>query len=162
MIQQLKIQLAELTDHRFTADVHLGKLARMLRLLGFDVLYDNKYKQADLVSMATAENRILLSRNKAFIKHTTPLFYYVSSEDFKVQLTNTIQHFNLSKTFRPFTRCLQCNGLLTAVAKEKIVSFIPVNTTLYYNRFWQCGSCKKVYWKGPHYQRMQQFIQTVL
>lgn len=143
---------------RFVADVHLGKLARLLRLLGFDVLYKNDWQKKELISVAAAEGRILFSRNPAFQKSEIP-FQQITSERPDVQLAEAVHRFNLSVWFTPLTRCLLCNGELAEVPKETVREKIPEQTARWYNQFWQCARCKQVFWKGAHYGRIRQLIE---
>ena len=146
-------------DKRFIADVHLGKLARMLRMLGVDTAYKNTYTNAELVSIALNENRILLSRNIAFKKNDALLSFVVQGEEPTEQLKQVIKHFNLKKDFQPFTKCIVCNGDLYATLKENIIAALPSNTKEFYHEFWQCSDCSCVYWKGSHYERMQKLLE---
>lgn len=107
------------TAPRFIADVHLGKLARQLRLLGFDVLYKNDGQKKELTGIAASEGRVLLSRNPAFQKAEIP-FQQILSERPEVQLAEVVHHYSLPKWFTPLTRCLLCNGWLAEVAKENV------------------------------------------
>ena len=138
----------------FIADVHLGKLAKALRLLGFDTLYSNAFTAAQLLTLARAQHRAVLSRGTAFRKHPDVTAVIIQSEKPDEQLLQVVQQFDLAKKRQPFSRCLVCNGLLAPVAKEKIAAQLQENTALYFNEFWQCTACKRIYWKGSHYDRM--------
>jgi uncharacterized protein with PIN domain len=146
------------TARLFIADVHLGKLAKALRLLGFDTLYSNAYTPAVLLQLALAENRVLLSRSAALTAHAPVPCYCIKSPDPEVQLQDVVKQFQLFKVLHPFTRCLVCNGQLAPVYKENIHKQLKPNTATLYHEFWQCGHCRHVYWKGAHYQRMKAMI----
>jgi uncharacterized protein len=148
-------------EYRFIADVHLGRLARYLRLLGFDTVYRNDYKIEELTRIADVEQRILLSRTAALAKHGTQHYLLVTSEGPKQQLKQVVQSFTLKDHFLPFSRCIACNGLLEAVPKESILSLLEKNTSDYYHEFWQCNTCKRIYCKGSHYVRMLNTIQDI-
>lgn len=141
----------------FIADVHLGRLARYLRLLGFNTLYNNNYSFDGLLSIARQQKRVLLSRSPAFSDKGVS-YLQVTSEDYQEQLKAVIDHFGLRMEFAPFTRCLLCNGKLELVDKEKIIDLIQLQTAQYFTTFWQCQHCKKIYWEGSHYERMKQLI----
>ena len=149
---------------KFIADVHLGKLAKLLRMLGFDVLYDNSLTDKQLVFLSLNEERILLSGNSAFENNKALQSFIVTSQDAETQLRQIFTHFNLKHDIRPFTRCLVCNGTLHAVSKDEIAEQLEPNTKQYFNEFWQCNYCKRIYWKGSHYKRMmklaEDFIKT--
>jgi uncharacterized protein len=145
----------------FVADVHLGKLARALRLLGFDTRYSNTFTPAQLVAMAKEENAVLLSRSTAFSKITAIQSFLIQSEEPEKQLQAVVQHFNLQKQLQPFTRCLICNGQLEAVTKESVYTQLEPNTATFFDAFWQCATCKRIYWKGSHYDRMLKLVEKV-
>jgi uncharacterized protein len=147
--------------HRFIADVHLGKLARLLRLLGFDTVYKNNYTKKELTTISSEEQRILLSRDITLTKERTQQRYIVTGEDPVQQLRQVIKHFDLRHQFAPFSRCIACNGILEKIHKESILPLLQNNTKEYYQDFWQCNNCKTVYWKGSHYERMLKTIQQV-
>jgi uncharacterized protein with PIN domain len=142
----------------FIADVHLGKLAKALRLLGFDTVYNNALTPTVLLRLAAAESRVLLSRSATLMAHTEVPGLLIKSTDPDVQLYEVVQQFRLYESFRPFTRCLVCNGLLSAVPKETVKVQLELNTARFYTDFWQCGLCRRVYWKGAHYHRMRALI----
>lgn len=146
---------------RFVADVHLGRLARALRMLGVDTLYENSFTNGQLVALASGQQRILLSRNEAFQRNAAVQVYVLHSEDYLVQLQSVVQAFGLLPSARPFTRCLRCNGALQPVSKQTIESLLEENTRRYYNAFWQCSGCGRIYWKGAHYHRMQRLIREL-
>lgn len=150
--------LVEKASERFVADVHLGKLAKGLRMAGFDVAYRNDYTNAEVKAIAIEQDRILLSRNTAFAKEKAFKTFVLESEDWLVQLQRVSKQFELSKAFKPFTRCLVCNSLLLPVQKEKIEAQLKENTRKYFNEFWQCETCGRIYWKGSHYERMEKII----
>lgn len=139
---------------RFAADAHLGRLARTLRLLGFDTAYSNAFTKTGLLRLAGEENRIVLSRNPAFATPATVQSFRVVSENYLEQIKTVVRQFGLLSALRPFTRCLVCNGLLHTVAKETIEQGLEENIRRYYQEFWQCESCLRIYWKGSHYRRM--------
>jgi uncharacterized protein len=146
---------------RFVADVHLGKLARALRLLGFDTRYSNAYTPMQLVTLAKEENTVLLSRSTVFSKITAIHSLIIQSEEPEKQMQAVVQHFNLQKQLQPFTRCLICNGLLEAVTKESVYAQLEPNTATFFDAFWQCTTCNRIYWKGSHYDRMLKLVKKV-
>ncbi|HTM91403.1 MAG TPA: Mut7-C RNAse domain-containing protein [Flavisolibacter sp.] len=147
---------------KFIADVHLGKLARLLRMLGFDTVYKNDFTLNELVKISDEENRILLSRNASLLKIHADKCFIVSDEDPPVQLKQVIQHFGLKDQSQPFSRCIVCNGILESVSKESIAYLLQKNTASYFNEFWQCKDCGRIYWKGSHYERMLKTIRSVI
>src|SRR3954463_4658107 len=112
----------------FIADVHLGKLARRMRMLGFDVLYDNHFTNKQLAQIAKSENRILLSRNSAFENNKALQSFIIHSEDAATQLQQVLMHFGLKEQIHPFTKCIICNGKLNSVANDVIADQLQPNT----------------------------------
>jgi uncharacterized protein with PIN domain len=152
-----------LEQKRFIADVHLGKLARILRLLGFNTTYKNSYTTKELIQLSLEEERILLSRNMVLPKQNASLrFFLVRSEDAEEQIRQVIEELSLHRDVSVFSRCLVCNGDLSAISKDSIQQDLLPNTARYFNEFWQCNECHRIYWKGSHYDRMRQLIDQVV
>jgi hypothetical protein len=148
---------------RFVVDNHLGKLARYLRMLGFDTLYQNDYRDQDLATLSGDEDRILLTRDRGLLKRSAVIYgYCVRSINPQQQLLEVIRRFSLLEVSEPFRRCLRCNGLLELVAKEVVVEKLPLKVKEHYREFQLCRRCEQIYWKGIHYERMQQFINMVV
>lgn len=146
---------------KFIADVHLGKLARLLRMLGFDTIYRNDFTTTELTKISKEQGRMLLSRNASLSKNKLINCLVVTNEDAFIQLQQVILHFDLKDQVRPFSRCIVCNGTLEPVSKERIVHLLKRNTAEYFNEFWQCTDCRRIYWKGSHFERMLKTIQTI-
>ncbi|HIE65951.1 MAG TPA: twitching motility protein PilT, partial [Nitrospira sp.] len=136
----------------FILDVHLGKLARLLRLLGFDVAYRNDYADPDIVRISVDKTRIILTRDRRllFRKEITHV-YCLRSTDPKQQLKEVLKNFDLYAQVNSFRRCAECNGKIGAVQKSEIIDQLEPKTILYYDQFYRCEDCRKIYWKGSHY-----------
>ncbi len=148
---------------RFILDVHLGKLANQLRMLGFDTLYRNDYADEELADISSQENRILLTRDLGVLKRgIVNLGYYVRATNPEKQLTEVMQRFNLFNLINPFARCIHCNGLLAPVAKENIIDKLPQKVQENYQQFSQCPDCNQIFWQGTHFEKMQQFIDNLI
>jgi uncharacterized protein with PIN domain len=140
----------------------LGRLAAYLRLLGFDTLCDNSLDDAELALVSHEEQRILLTRDRGLLMRRLVIYgYCVRTREPRDQLRAVIERFSLAEQIHPWQRCLKCNGRLEPVTKESIQHLLQPKTNLYYDEFHQCHACKKVYWKGSHYQRMQQFLREL-
>jgi len=147
----------------FVLDCHLGKLASYLRILGFDVAYANDAKDETLAEISASENRILLTRDRGLLKRNRVQFgYYVRSQNPRSQLIEIIHRYHLGSEIQPFTRCPLCNGCLRPVEENDVSQLLPAKTRTYFDHFWQCVSCRKVYWQGSHYQRIQGWLKTFL
>jgi uncharacterized protein with PIN domain len=147
---------------KFIADVHLGKLARLLRMLGFDTVYQNNFAQQELLNISHEEKRILLSRAASITKSSNIEYLVIAEEDPLLQVVQVIRHFNLKDQFNPFSRCFACNGIIEIVSKETIKHLIQKNTATYFSKFWQCQNCKRVYWEGSHFEKIRTTIQRII
>ncbi len=159
----IRLRPLPLREPRFVLDVHLGKLARYLRLLGFDVLYNNSASDEDLVLIVKQSDRILLTRdinllkNKAILRGT-----WIRNIKLIPQLKEVIQRFDLLNIIKPFARCLECNGIIVPVEKDSVVKEIPPLVGKVFSEYHQCLSCQKIYWAGSHYDKMRRFIEQLL
>ncbi|MBS7563641.1 hypothetical protein KHS38_04420 [Mucilaginibacter sp. Bleaf8] len=146
----------------FIVDAHLGTLARMLRLLGFDAWYDNRYTEAVIAPLAASENRIVLTRSAHLLKHKDIKWgHYICSPNTEEQIGDVMSRFDLSRNLQPFKRCMVCNGLLQPVPKQQVAHQLQPKTREYFNEFWQCDHCWRVYWKGSHYEKMLLLIDKL-
>lgn len=152
-----------LRELKFILDVHLGKLSRYMRLLGFDVVYASNLEDSAIIDCASEESRTILTRDKGILKNKKVTHGYWMREILpKKQLYEVIRRFDLLKNIQPFTRCLDCNGNIVDVDKSKIKERLQPMTERCYEKFKRCQQCGKVYWSGSHYQRMQQFVETLI
>lgn len=157
-----RLRPAPLRIPRFVLDTHLGRLAAYLRLFGFDTLYRNDYDDQTLADISANEHRILLTRDKQLLmRKQITRGYYLRATQPRQQLVEVLSRFDLHKTQQPFTRCMHCNGEIRPVQKEEIEPHLLPRTKAWYKEFWQCAHCNKIYWKGSHYQRMQQLIEAI-
>lgn len=145
---------------KFFCDVMLGRLAKYLRLLGIDTKYSRFTTEALLIKPALAENRIILTRRTNFQKKRGPIpFFFITSNNSKIQLKEVIKHFGIrGSALKPFSRCLLCNTPLQDVDRPLVAGKVPdyiFNTT---DRFSQCRSCRRIYWPGTHYNNMMKSI----
>jgi len=155
----LRLREQPLREPRFVVDVNLGKLARRLRLLGFDTSYRNDYHDAEIVAEAVAEHRIILTRDRRLLHHRQVSHgYWVRAVQPELQLEEVLARLDLYRLARPFRRCIACNGEVAAVAKADIESQLEPLTRRYYQEFYQCGSCGRIYWKGSHYRRILEYL----
>jgi hypothetical protein len=144
---------------RFVLDVHLGRLASYLRMLGFDTLYRNDLDDPEIERIAKSEHRIVLTRDRQILKRSgIGIGCLIRSADSKEQLAQVAKRYPLASRAKSFTRCLRCNGKIRSVPKENILELLEPLTVKYYNEFFQCESCERVYWKGSHYDRMMRII----
>ena len=146
----------------FIADVHLRKLARFLRLLGFDTMHSNEYDDAEIVAIAARESRIILTRDRQLLKRGAVTHgYWVRNTKPIEQAREIVRRFDLSDRIRAFSRCLSCNGLLRSVAKEGVFDRIPPKTAAWLDEYHECESCRKLYWRGTHHERLTALIRLI-
>jgi uncharacterized protein len=158
-----RLRLPLLQRPSFVLDQHLGRLAAYLRMMGFDTLYRNDYHDDELAAVSHAEERILLTRDIGLLKRSIVIYgYYVRATRPQHQLGEVVRRFDLSESALPFKHCMKCNGLLEHVAKEAVQERLLDDTAQYYDEFHRCCTCDQLYWKGPHYERMQQLMDQVL
>ena len=147
---------------RFVLDVHLGKLATYLRLLGFDTWYHHDCDDAELAAISDREQRILLTRDRGLLKRRIVTYgYWVRTIDPIQQSREVLQRFALRPKIQPFRRCLRCNGELVLVEFDEVSARLPAKTRQYYDKFYRCQRCQQVYWKGAHYTNLQQLVKRI-
>lgn len=159
----VRVRPQPLRATRFVLDVHLGKLAGYLRMLGFDTLYRNDYHDDELADISRGESRILLTRDRGLLKRSAVTHGYLLRESApRAQLAEVIRRFDLAAATAPFTRCLRCNGVLDRVSKAAIEHRLLPKTRRYYDEFAICRACGRIYWKGSHYGDMQRRLERTL
>ncbi|MGA2716876.1 MAG: Mut7-C RNAse domain-containing protein [Bryobacteraceae bacterium] len=143
---------------RFVLDVHLGRLAAYLRMLGFDAIYSNSASDADLAALAGQQRAILLTRDRYLLMRSEVVRgYWVRSADPKQQLIEISMRFDLVGSMQPFTRCMKCNGNLERVPRESVLDRLPLKVREK-SDFRRCSACWKLYWEGTHYERMKKIL----
>jgi uncharacterized protein with PIN domain len=148
---------------RFVADVMLGRLAKWLRIAGFDVLYSNRFKDDELVALSRGEGRILLSRDtRLLVRKSVRQFIFLESEKITEQIR---QIFAMTRTVTLpalLTRCLACNEVLSDVARESVRQAVPPYVFETQTHFKTCPRCRKVYWAGTHRQAVLRTLEGLL
>jgi len=155
----LRVRERPLRNPRFIADVHLGALARYLRMLGFDTLFDETWRDAQIAAISARDRRMVLTRDRDLLMHKVITHgRFVRAMRPGDQLREVVDAVDLTGSFAPFTRCMECNTELDRVSRESVQHRVPADTLETFTRFSQCGSCQRVYWQGSHYRRMWKFI----
>jgi uncharacterized protein len=157
-----KVRPEPLREPRFAADAHLGRLARHLRLFGFDTAYERHWDDADLAATAAAEGRIVLTRDSGLLKRNVVTHgLFVRAQQSRAQLLDVARRLQLASRLRPFTRCLACNGTLTAVSKDEVAQQVPEHAWHSHEEFVRCAGCARVYWSGTHHDRLRRLVEDV-
>jgi uncharacterized protein with PIN domain len=151
-----------LRDPRFVADVHLGTLARYLRLVGFDTRFDPDWDDEALAAISVEERRVLLTRDRGLLKRRVVTHgIFVRDDQPREQVVDVVRRLHLADRLRPFTRCMACNGALEAVDKEEIADRLEPRTRRDFNRFRRCPDCGRLYWEGSHHARLAALVEHV-
>lgn len=152
-------QPAPTSPPRFVLDVHLGTLARRMRLLGLDTTYDQQAEDETLLATSLAEQRVLLTRDRGLL-HRRALRWgaHVNHQRPDEQLREVLGRF--APPLRPWTRCPTCNGTLRDVPKDQVQALLPAGTRRCYERFHRCSACGQLYWHGAHGDRLQRIVDA--
>ena len=149
-------------EPRFVLDCHLGRLTAHLRMLGFDCLYQNDFEDQAMTELAVQEGRILLTRDRRLLmRKVIEHGYCLRSLDTFEQLTEVLSRFELTGLIQPFHRCIRCNHPLEPVRKEEVVERLQPLTKKYFDDFHICIACKQIYWKGSHFDNMQEMVRKI-
>ena len=148
------------TPPQFIADCHLGKLAKYLRLMGFDTLYFKTIDDNDLIELANSRKRIILTRDKALHKRENAPSFYLDSINNLEQLQALQEQFYI-KNNNLSARCIVCNTKLQTIQKSKIEERLPPKVKNYFSEFEICKRCDRIYWHGDHYKRMMRTVDAI-
>lgn len=157
-----RLRPAPLRDPRFVVDVNLGRLARLLRLCGFDVRFDRDLDDAALAAVSRADRRILLTRDRGLLKRrdvTHGLF--VRADRPLDQVVDVLRHLDLAGRMAPFTRCLRCGGALAPVSKDAVLDRLEPLTRRHHHTFAECTRCARVYWPGSHHRQLTELLGRI-
>ncbi len=158
-----RVRPRPLREPRFVLDVHLGRLAAYLRMLGFDTLYRNDYADEELALVSSGQERILLSRDRGLLKRGIVTRGYCVRETRPArQLEEVVARFDLLGAAAPFVRCLACNGLLEPASKESVGESVPAGVRERQREFQRCARCGRVFWRGTHWETMKKLAADVL
>lgn len=142
---------------RFLLDVHLGTLARRMRLLGVDTAWHNHMTDDDLIRQAAREQRVILTRDRGLLlRRAARDGAYVRGNRPDEQLADVLDRF--APPLAPWSRCPACNATLVPVAKADVVEQLQPGTRRNYDTFACCSGCGRIYWDGAHHARLQQIV----
>ncbi len=148
---------------RFVADVMLGRLARWLRIAGFDVLYSNRFSDDEIVSLSQLENRIILSRDtRLLVRRSVRMFIFLESEKIDEQIRQIFMATQTSRLPALLGRCVCCNTVLSEVSREEARRDVPPYVYQTHTQFKLCPDCRKVYWPGTHRQSIVRTLEKLL
>jgi uncharacterized protein with PIN domain len=149
---------------KFVADCMLGRLAKWLRILGFDVVYLSKAEDSELAGIARREGRVLLTRDTGLIERTAkrPNRLFVRSDDWEDQLVQVLDTYDLWDDVHANTRCLACNLPLKPIPRERARNLVMPYVCEHASTFALCPGCNRVFWQGTHYGDMERKIERLL
>jgi hypothetical protein len=158
----VRVRPAPLRDLRFVLDTHLGKLARNLRLLGFDCLYGRDWEDSLLAEVSAREGRVLLTRDRGLLmRGAVTRGCYVRETAPRRQALEVLRRFDLAGTLAPLSRCLRCNDRLESVGKSEVEPELPARTAALFVDYRRCPFCGRVYWQGSHWRRMTKWVEEL-
>ncbi|WP_461145843.1 Mut7-C RNAse domain-containing protein [Salinifilum aidingensis] len=156
-VELLPVPRPSTTAESFVLDVHLGRLARRLRLLGIDASYRNDAADDDLVARSRAEHRVVLTQDRRLLcRRSVWAGAYVYAAHPDEQVRDVLTRF--APPLAPWTRCTACNGKLAPVPKQEVADRLPAGTRRCYEAFARCPECGRVYWRGAHARRIDAFV----
>jgi uncharacterized protein with PIN domain len=151
---------------RFIADNNVGKLARWLRLMGYDTLLFKQKNDGQMIRMALSENRVILTKdaqfmNRRLVTNGTLKTVHVKQDDPELQAKEVVETLNLNYHFKPFSLCLECNRALITRHREEVQNLVPVHVFETQSQYTECPACHRIYWPGTHWQNMGKALQDL-
>lgn len=155
----VRVRERPLRVSRFVADVHLGGLAHLMRMAGFDTLYDNHYADEEIEAIAVRDQRVVLTRDRGLLKRRRITHgCYVHALKSALQFREIFARLDLGRSARPFSRCPHCNSNLQTVAKAEVAPYVPKAVGSAYEDFRACVACGRIFWQGLHWRRLQALL----
>lgn len=152
---------------KLIADCNVGKLAKWLRLMGYDSRLFNGSNDSQLVAIALAEGRVILSRDTQIMKRRVIASgklkaILIQDDEPELQIRQVIDTLDLDSQLRPFTLCLECNQVLVERDKGEVKDLVPPYVYQTQNQFMQCPACQRIYWRGTHWQAMTKTLKKFI
>jgi len=159
------VEYEDLTPMKFAVDCMLGKLAKWLKILGFDSQFFSYIEDDDLLKVAAQEERVLLTRDTGLIQYaakTDVQALFIDHEDWRKQLTQVLDAFILRDKIKPYSRCVECNQALKKISRDKAKNLVTPFVLETASGFALCPLCHRAYWQGTHHQEMDSMIEQLL
>ncbi len=159
--------MRSISELKFIVDHNVGKLAKWLRMMGYDTTFFNGSDDSLMVATALAEGRVILTRDTQIMKRRVVTSgklkaVLIQSDKPELQIRQVIDNLSLDCQFRPFTICLECNQPLVAKNREEVVDLVPQYVSQTQNQYVQCPACHRIYWRGTHWQAMTQKLERLV
>jgi uncharacterized protein with PIN domain len=151
---------------KFIADNNVGKLARWLRLIGYDTLLLKQKNDGQMIETALSEDRVILTKAVQFMKRRLVTngkikTVLIKQDDPRLQVREVVKTLNLDYHFNPFSLCLECNQVLIARNKEEMQNRVPTHVFETQTQYTECPTCHRIYWQGTHWQAMVKKLQDL-
>ena len=155
------------TSPKFIVDINAGKLARWLRLIGYDTLLFDHREDSRLIYIALKENRIVLTRDTQMMKRRVITIgelkaLLISSDNPREQIRQVIKELDLNPAFNRFSICLECNQPLAKISKEEVENKVPPYVYRTQSEYVECPNCHRIYWQGTHWQAMVKKLRGLI
>jgi uncharacterized protein with PIN domain len=151
---------------KFIADNNVGKLARWLRLIGYDTLLFRQKDDGRMIEIALSEGRVILTKDTQFMERRLVTSgklkaILIEQDDPKLQVQEVAKMLNLNYHFKPLSLCLECNQPLVARGKEEVQNRVPAHVFETQIQYTECLACHRIYWQGTHWQAMVKKLQDL-
>jgi uncharacterized protein with PIN domain len=158
-----RLRKVPLRKTKFIADIHLGKIVKYMRALGFDLSFDPSLSARKIIEISKKKSRIILTKSRQILKFkevTHAIFIYPGTT--AEQIKRILDYLDIKDSIKPFSRCLRCNSVVKRVSKEGVADRIPPKTKEFCDQYNHCKFCDKIYWKGTHFIKMSKAIDHIL
>ena len=151
---------------KFIVDNNVGKLARWLRLIGYDTVLFKQKDDATMIKTALGDDRVVLTKDTQFTKRRLVTngqlkAILIKQDNPKTQIQEVVKALNLNYNFNPFSLCLECNQTLVPRVKEEVQSLVPPHVFQTQTQYTECPACHRIYWQGTHWQAMVKKLQDL-
>ncbi len=156
-----------ISNLKFIVDNNAGKLAKWLRIMGYDTLFFNGSDDSGMIAIALAEDRVILTRDTQIIKRRVVTSgrlkaILIQSDEPERQMRQVIDTLNLDWQFKPFTICLECNQPLVERSKQQVKDLVPPYVFKTQSQYMECPACHRIYWRGTHWQAMTKKLEKFI
>ena len=153
-------------DIKFIVDHNVGKLTKLLRMLGYDAVFFNGESDSEMVAKALNEGRIILTRDTGIsarraVTDGKVKIILLKTDNPALQIQEVVHELRLSERSKPFTRCLECNVPLEERTREEVEARVPPYVFKTQKHFMECPRCHRIYWKGTHWQAMERKLDNL-
>lgn len=159
--------MGQTMEPKFIVDINAGKLAKWLRIIGYDAQLFTGEDDGKMVKIAATENRIILTKDSQIMKRRLVTSgklkaILIEGDELKAQLQQIARALNLDYQFRPFSVCLECNQTLIARRKEEVRNLVPPHVLKTQSHYMECPSCHRIFWRGTHWQAMSRELEELV